>query len=178
MLKKTGTVKWFDTTKGFGFIIDDEGGSDILLHANVLRNYGHSSVAEGTAITIAVVESGRGQQAAEILEMVQPAAMPEKALRGLEEAGIDLSTLSEHSDLQAARVKWFDKIKGFGFLNVFGSKDDIFVHAEVLRAYGIAELQQGEAITIRTATGPRGMLAVDIRSWDFAVDNANTEKTD
>lgn len=170
MQKRTGKVKWFDTTKGFGFVVDDEGGPDILLHANVLRNFGHSSVAEGTEIEIVVVSSDRGQQASEIVRLDQPSSVPENALRGLEEAGIDLSTLSEHSELTPARVKWFDKVKGFGFLNVFESTDDIFVHAEVLRAYGASELQQGEAVTIRTAAGPRGKLAIEIRSWDFAAE--------
>jgi CspA family cold shock protein len=171
MQKKIGKVKWFDTAKGFGFVVDDEGGPDILLHANVLRNFGRSSVAEGTEIEIMVVASERGQQASEIVSMAQPDSVPENALRGLEEAGIDLSTLSEHSDLTPARVKWFDKVKGFGFLNVFESTEDIFVHAEVLRAYGISELQQSEAVTIRTASGPRGKLAVEIRSWDFAAES-------
>lgn len=173
MQKKTGKVKWFDTTKGFGFVVDDEGGPDILLHANVLRNFGRSSVAEGTAVEIVVVASDRGQQASEIVHMEQPDSVPENALRGLEEAGIDLSTLSEHSELTAARVKWFDKVKGFGFLNVFESTEDIFVHAEVLRAYGISELQQSEAVSIRTASGPRGKLAIEIRPWDFAAEQKN-----
>jgi CspA family cold shock protein len=170
MQKRMGKVKWFDTAKGFGFVVDDEGGPDILLHANVLRNFGHSSVAEGTEIEIVVVASDRGQQVSEIVSMQQPDSVPENALRGLEEAGIDLSTLSEQSELTPARVKWFDKVKGFGFLNVFGSTEDIFVHAEVLRAYGISELQQSEAVSIRTASGPRGILAVEIRSWDFAAE--------
>ncbi len=171
MQKKTGTVKWFDATKGFGFVVDDDGGQDILLHANVLRNYGHSSVTEGTKIEIMVVASDRGQQATEIVHMEQSVSEPDAALRGLEEAGIDLSTLSEHSELIPARVKWFDKVKGFGFLNVFESTEDIFVHAEVLRGYGFSEFQQGEAVSIRTATGPRGKLAIEIRSWDFAAEN-------
>jgi cold shock protein len=171
MQNKTGKVKWFDTTKGFGFVVDDEGGPDILLHANVLRNFGRSSVAEGTEIEIVVVASERGQQASEIVHMEQPDSLPENALRGLEEAGIDLSTLTEHSELIAARVKWFDKVKGFGFLNVFESTEDIFVHAEVLRAYGISELQQSEAVSIRTASGPRGKLAIEIRPWDFAAEH-------
>lgn len=171
MQKKTGKVKWFDTAKGFGFIVDDDGGPDILLHANVLRNYGHSSVTEGTRIEINVVASERGQQASEILQLEQSISEPGAALRGLEEAGIDLSTLTEHSELTPARVKWFDKVKGFGFLNVFESTEDIFVHAEVLRGYGFSEFQQGEAVSIRTATGPRGKLAIEIRSWDFAAEN-------
>ncbi|MCL4129477.1 UNVERIFIED_CONTAM: hypothetical protein GTU68_034103 [Idotea baltica] len=71
--------------------------------------------------------------------------------------------------LLAARAKWFDKTKGFGFVNVFGSSDDIFLHVEVLRAYGMAELQQGEAIAIKLSDGPRGKMVVEVRPWDFAI---------
>lgn len=112
----------------------------------------------------------RGQQAFEVVAMQQPVSGPENALRGLEEAGIDLSTLTDHFEPAPARVKWFDKVKGFGFLNVFESTEDIFVHADVLRAYGISELQQSEAVSIRTATRPRGKLAIEVRSWEFAAD--------
>ena len=48
--------------------------------------------------------------------------------------------------IEPARVKWFDKAKGFGFANVFGSSADIFVHIEVLRMSGLADLLPGEAI--------------------------------
>ena len=68
-----GTVKWFDPTKGFGFVVADGGGPDILLHANVLRNFGQSSVADAAGIEIVVQETARGIQAVEVLRIDPPA---------------------------------------------------------------------------------------------------------
>lgn len=168
---RAGSVKWFDTTKGFGFITDDEGGKDILLHANVLRNFGHSSVMEGARIKVNVTETPRGLQATEILTLDLPEGDPSAVLRSAPLEGIDIDQATSDEPLQPARVKWFDKVKGFGFVNLFASSDDIFVHMEVLRAYGMAELVQGEAICVRVAQGPRGRMAVEVRAWDFAAGN-------
>ncbi len=168
MTTKSGSIKWFDGNKGFGFIADDEGGNDILLHANVLRNYGHSSIVEGTRITVTVAESQRGLQATEILELDIPEIDPQAILRGVPDLGIDFDSIDPSQPLTPARVKWFDKVKGFGFVNVFQHNDDVFVHMEVLRAYGMSELVQGEAVCVRTAQGPRGQMAVEVRAWDFA----------
>ncbi|MCP5085669.1 MAG: cold shock domain-containing protein [Rhodobacteraceae bacterium] len=168
MTIKSGSVKWFDSNKGFGFIADDDGGSDILLHANVLRNYGHSSVVEGTRIEVEVTQSQRGLQAVEIASMDIPEVDINTALRGISELGIDFASLDTSGPLTPARVKWFDKVKGFGFVNAFESSEDVFVHMEVLRAYGMSELVQGEAICVRTTAGPRGKMAVEVRAWDFA----------
>lgn len=167
--KKTGSIKWFDTTKGFGFITDDDGGRDILLHTNVLRNFGHSSVMEGTRVEVVVTETPRGLQATELLSLDLPEVDVREALKMGVAEGIDLDAVASSEPLTPARVKWFDKVKGFGFVNLFGSDEDVFVHMEVLRAYGMAELVQGEAICVRTAKGPRGKMAVEVRSWDFAV---------
>lgn len=71
--------------------------------------------------------------------------------------------------VQPARVKWFDKGKGFGFANVFGRSEDVFVHIEVLRQSGLADLQAGEAVGLRIAEGKRGQMAVQVVAWDVAV---------
>ena len=63
----TGRVKWFDPSKGFGFVIADEGGPDILLHANVLRNFGQSSIADGAGVEVIAQKTARGVQAVEVL---------------------------------------------------------------------------------------------------------------
>mgnify|MGYP002714633322 CR=1 FL=1 len=78
-----GVVKWFDGAKGFGFLTDPEGGADILLHANVLRNFGQSSVAEGARVRAMVQQTPRGVQAVEVLSIEPPAAEPMPAIADL-----------------------------------------------------------------------------------------------
>ncbi|MBF9050561.1 cold shock domain-containing protein [Roseobacter sp. HKCCD9010] len=159
--KVTGRVKWFDVAKGFGFIVSDDGGPDILLHANVLRNFGQGSVADNARITVMVQQTDRGAQAQQVLEIEPPEADPEDPMMGL------MADLDPDAPYLAARVKWFDKSKGFGFVNIFMHSADVFVHVEVLRRFGLADLQPGEAVTVRVVDGPRGKMAAEVRSWDY-----------
>ncbi|NUB43712.1 cold shock domain-containing protein [Fertoebacter nigrum] len=165
-----GRVKWFDPAKGFGFIVTEEAGSDILLHANVLRNYGQSSVADGAGISVKVQMTQRGVQAVEVLKIEPPAG-----------TGFQLSDDSELASpeeiaarpMEPARVKWFDKGKGFGFANVFGRPEDVFIHVEVLRLSGFADLGAGEAVALRIIDGKRGRMAVQVLSWEAAARSAD-----
>ena len=157
-----GHVKWFDSTKGYGFVVVDDNEGDVLLHANVLRNFGRSSVAEGVAITMDVQGTDRGRQAVEIHEIeAGPGEASDVPVAAPEE---DVSD----APLLPSRVKWFDKAKGFGFVNAYGDPEDIFVHMEVLRLYGLSDLMPGEAVCVRCKKGPRGKTAVEVRSWDHA----------
>jgi len=153
-----GRIKWFDVTKGFGFILDDAGGPDILLHANVLRNFGQGSVAEDAQIAVMAQSTARGIQAVEVLSIEPP--------EGVAGDG-DVVDLAPDVDFVAGRVKWFDRAKGFGFANVFGHSEDVFVHIEVLRRCGLADLQPGEAVALKVVDGPRGKMAAEVRSWDY-----------
>ena len=163
-----GQVKWFDTAKGFGFIVAKECNADILLHANVLRAYGRNSIAGNTVVNVVVQKTQRGCQATEILSIETPDQ--ETGLKALNSILGDAVEVDRDAPLLPARVKWFDRGKGFGFVNVFGQPEDVFVHMEVLHACGLAELQPGEAVCIRTATGPRGLMAWDVRVWDQALE--------
>jgi len=162
----TGRVKWFDPGKGYGFVVADEGGPDILLHANVLRNFGQSSVADGAAVDLQIQQTARGSQAIEIYRIDPPEGEGPAALADL--ADIDPEVIRA-APLEPARVKWFDKGKGFGFANTFGNAEDVFIHIEVLRLSGMADLQPGEAVALRVIEGPRGRMATEIRGWDSAV---------
>ncbi|CUH77384.1 cold-shock protein [Tropicibacter naphthalenivorans] len=161
-----GKVKWFDPVKGFGFVVADTGGPDILLHANVLRNFGQSSVADGALIEIEVQRTERGVQATQVLSIEPPEGNDTVPLADFEE--IDPEVLS-NAVLEPARVKWFDKAKGFGFANVFGKSEDVFIHIEVLRRSGLADLQPGEALAIRVVDGKRGRMAMEVNAWEAAL---------
>lgn len=161
-----GRVKWFDPAKGFGFIVAEGSSADILLHANVLRNYGQSSVADGAGITVKVQHTQRGIQAVEVVEIEPPAGSVFPLGEETEQTSPEeLAALP----MEPARVKWFDKGKGFGFANVFGRDEDVFIHVEVLRHSGFADLQAGEAVCLRILEGKRGRMAVQVLSWEASV---------
>ena len=160
-----GRVKWFDPAKGFGFIVADEGGPDILLHANVLRNFGQGSVADASRIVVLVQQTTRGQQAVEVLEISPPELDGVPPIEDLGESdAAEIAALP----LEPARVKWFDKVKGFGFANVFSRPEDVFIHIEVLRRSGFADLAPGEAVCLRVMDGKRGRMAAQVVSWETA----------
>lgn len=160
-----GLIKWFDPVKGFGFILDSEGGADILLHANVLRNFGQGSVADMSRVVVNVVPTARGLQAVEVLSIEPPESDGTPPIADLTE-----HTAEELDQLPflPGRVKWFDKVKGFGFANIFGQTGDVFLHIEVLRHSGFADLNVGEAIALRVVQGKRGLMAAQLGSWDRA----------
>ena len=68
-------------------------------------------------------------------------------------------------------VKWFEKLKGFGFANIWGNDDDVFIHAEVLRRSCLADLTAGEAVNLRVMTRQRGKMAAEA----CACEKANKE---
>jgi len=165
---KKGQVKWFDATKGYGFLVADDEMGDILLHANVLRNFGRGSIAEGSLVSFSIQKTERGRQASEIYEIVAP--VENTGADPVDSLLIDLPKV-EGVALEPARIKWFDKAKGFGFANTFGHDEDIFLHLEVMRQYGFSDLSPGEAIAVQVVDGPRGRMAGAIYSWDKPLEN-------
>jgi len=159
-----GSVKWFDPGKGFGFIVSDSGGPDILLHVNALRNFGQGSICDRAGIEVSVQQTQRGLQAVEVFMVLPPACEGCEDQPETDMAEVDILALA----LEPARVKWFDKVKGFGFANVFGRPEDVFIHMESLRRSGFADLQPGEAVGLRVADGERGRMAMMIAPWEMA----------
>lgn len=160
-------VKWFDPAKGFGFLVADHGGPDILLHANVLRNYGQGSVADGARIDVVVQATNRGLQAVEILSIAPPDLAGVAPLEDF--SGVSSEEIAA-AKLEPARVKWFDKAKGFGFANVYGKAEDVFIHVEVLRRSGLSDLFPGEALALRAIDSKRGRMAVEVLAWETGLE--------
>jgi cold shock protein len=161
MVVVRGHVKWFDTTKGYGFVVTTDGEGDILLHSNVLRSFGFTSVAEGAEIVLRVQQTERGRQAIEVVDIVPIEAPPDEKRPPAEAAG----------PLEPARVKWFDRVKGFGFINIYGKPEDVFLHMETLRQYGYGEVVAGDVLAVRVTAGPRGPMVYEVRSWDYVLRN-------
>ncbi len=161
-----GRVKWFDPVKGFGFIVDDDRGPDILLHANVLRNFGQGSIADQARIRVKVQKTPRGAQAVEVLTIAPPEG---ESVAQIEDLGDNTTEDIASLPLEPARVKWFEKTKGFGFANVFERSGDVFIHMEVLRRSGLADLSPGEAVCLRVIEGKRGQMAAQVLAWDAGI---------
>jgi len=165
----SGHVKWYDAVKGYGFVVPDGGGSDIMVHASCVRAYGKVALTEGSRISVIAAQGQRGLNAVEIVDLED--AEPVEAAMGFAESSRPtefLGTGVETGPLVPARVKWFDKQKGFGFVNVFGRAEDVFVHMETVRRCGFQDLASGEGMAVRTFRGPRGMMVAELKLWETA----------
>lgn len=160
-----GRVKWFDVVKGYGFVVPDNGAADVLLHITTVRKDGFGTIQPGTRIVCAAVRREKGLQVLKILSMDGSNAI-RPAERRPPGSGIDAAPASS---FQIAIVKWFNRARGFGFLTQGDGTQDIFVHMETVRRYGIAELRPGESLLVRFGNGPKGLLAVEVRPLDAAL---------
>jgi CspA family cold shock protein len=159
VIEVTGVIKWFDVSKGYGFIVPDSGMADVLLHVTCLRRDGFQTAYEGARVICEALARPKGLQAFRILSMdestaVHPSQMPPPRTH---------VTVAPTSGLERAIVKWFNRLRGFGFLTRGEGTPDIFVHMETLRRYGITELRPGQTVLVRYGPGPKGAMATEVR---------------
>ncbi|MFN3726187.1 MAG: cold-shock protein [Allosphingosinicella sp.] len=164
----TGTVKWFDATRGFGFVVSEEVEGDVLIHFTVLREHDRRSLPEGAIVECLVAHQERGLQARKVISIdLSQALVPElnRAQSDHSERVNPAALLDSAGPFEPVKVKWFNRLRGYGFLvREEGDDEDVFVHMETVRRGGLNDLFPDQPLRARIAVGKKGPLAVEVEA--------------
>jgi cold shock protein len=150
-------VKWFNAEKGYGFVELAHGRGDAFLHLKTLRLVGRETLPSGAKVRAVVTNGARGAQVARIVEVDVSSAIerPERAPRR------PIPDASTAIDL-TGKVKWFDGVRGFGFVVSDDFGKDVFIHVTTLGAAGVSHISEGQPVAMRVVETPKGREAIAI----------------
>ncbi len=147
-------VKWFNASKGFGFVTLADGSQDAFLPMAVLRRAGYEDVREGASITCEISAGAKGPLVTNILNVDNSTAVaPQGGAGGMDRRGTPPSTTVEGA------VKWFEAEKGYGFISPDGGGKDVFIHITALRRSGVNALGPGQRVRVEVVDGRKGLEA-------------------
>ena len=150
------TVKWFNASKGFGFVTLSDGTQDAFLPMAILRRAGYEDVREGASIACEVSEGAKGPLVTNVLNIDSSTAVaPRGDPRG---DGIDRRPPRPSTSVDGA-VKWFEPEKGYGFISPDGGGKDVFIHITALRRSGVNALGPGQRVRVDVVDGKKGLEA-------------------
>jgi len=141
-----GTVKFFNAGKGFGFIQRDEGGEDVFVHISSVERAGLEGLAEGQQLEFTLVDRGGKISASDLVVVgdvipVQKRETPQRELTGERVSGT---------------VKFFNGMKGFGFITRDDGQPDAFVHISAVERSGLRGLNEGDRLDFDIEVDRRG----------------------
>ena len=168
LIEVSGSIKWFDVAKGYGFVVPDGGGNDILLHVTILRRDGFQTAPEGARIVCEALNRSKGMQVFRVVSLDESTAIHP----ALHPARTHVQVVPT-SGYEIAIVKWFNRVRGFGFLTRGQGTEDIFVHMETLRKFGLAELKPGDSLLVRFGPGSKGLMAAEVRPLETTMPSSH-----
>jgi len=156
-------VKWFKADKGYGFVELAGGQGDAFLHANALQNAGHETVPSGAKLRVQIGAGAKGAQVTRVLE-VDTSGVVERPQRSFGDAPRPRRVAPDPSTAVpvTGKVKWFDSVKGFGFVSSEDGGKDVFVHISILEPAGISHLAEGQQVNMRVVDTPKGREAISL----------------